>query len=434
MTTPYNADFDGDEMNMHVPQSYESTSELKNICHVPKQIISPKANKPVMGLVQDSLLGIALFTLRDTFLTREQVMNLMMWVQNEDMEGWLPMPAVLRPVPLWTGKQIMSMIIPKQIQLFKPGGGEDKYFSADDSTVLVQQGQLMSGVMMKQIVGDGAGGLVHTVWLDLGPEACCLFMTQAQRVVNNWLVMSGATISCSDIVPSEKVTRNMQNLVEQGEKRYHESCELFSNSERVKKEGKYKGQGRITDAFEVEINASLNDILQEANKKAVEDISFRYNNFQKMVWAGSKGKATNLAQVLGIVGQQNIEGARITLGFNRRTLPHFHKDDHGLDARGFVKQNFFRGLAPYSFYFHMMGGREGLSDTAVKTSRTGYIQRKLVKAIEDVKVCYDGTVRDSTGSISNPRSLRRPPLDISCCLERVPRGARAERVSCFCTR
>lgn len=118
-----------------------------------------------------------------------------------------------------------------------------------------------------------------------------------------------------------------------------------------------------------------------------------------MVWAGSKGKDTNLAQVMGIVGQQNIEGARIRPGFNRRTLPHFCKDDHGLESRGFVKRNFFNGLNPMEFFFHTMGGREGLSDTAVKTSRTGYIQRKLVKAIEDVTVQYDATVRDSNGSI-----------------------------------
>ncbi len=127
-------------------------------------------------------------------------------------------------------------------------------------------------------------------------------------------------------------------------------------------------------------------MLEQSNKEAIKDISFRYNNFQKMVWAGSKGKMENLSQVLGIVGQQNIEGQRISLGFSKRTLPHFSRDNHGLEARGFVKQNFYRGLSPSSFFFHTMGGREGLSDTAVKTSRTGYIQRKLIKAIEDVKV------------------------------------------------
>lgn len=113
--TPYNADFDGDEMNMHVPQSYEAAAELKNICHVPTQIVTPKANKPVMGIVQDALLGISLFTLRDTFLTKEQVMNLIMWV--DDWDGQLPMPAIMKPQPLWTGKQLISLIIPKKITM-----------------------------------------------------------------------------------------------------------------------------------------------------------------------------------------------------------------------------------------------------------------------------------------------------------------------------
>jgi len=118
-----------------------------------------------------------------------------------------------------------------------------------------------------------------------------------------------------------------------------------------------------------------------------------------MVWAGSKGKPTNITQVIGVVGQQNIEGARIRFGFNRRTLPHFQKDDNGPESRGFVKTNYFKGLKPGEFFFHTMGGREGLSDTAVKTSKTGYLQRKLVKALEDVISRYDGTVRDSLGNI-----------------------------------
>ena len=101
VTSPYNADFDGDEMNMHVPQSYESMAEIKEIMAVQKQILAPQSNKPCMGIVQDSLLGIMLFTLRDTFLEMDRVMNLLMWI---DYTGMLPTPAIIKPRPLWTGK------------------------------------------------------------------------------------------------------------------------------------------------------------------------------------------------------------------------------------------------------------------------------------------------------------------------------------------
>jgi len=132
-------------------------------------VVTPKNNKPVMGIVQDALLGICLFTLRDTFLTKEQVMNLIMWVDN--WKGDIPMPSILKPVPLWTGKQIMSMIIPEKITMHRKGDGG--WFSEDDSEVYILRGRLIQGIMNKAIVGDGAGGLVHIIWLDLSPEDTC---------------------------------------------------------------------------------------------------------------------------------------------------------------------------------------------------------------------------------------------------------------------
>lgn len=118
-----------------------------------------------------------------------------------------------------------------------------------------------------------------------------------------------------------------------------------------------------------------------------------------MIWAKSKGSDTNLTQIVGILANQNVEGRRIPDGFNRRTLPHFCKDDKSPEPKGFVYSSFYTGLKPHEFFFHSMGGREGLSDTAVKTARTGYIQRKLIKALEDVIVKYDGSVRDSQGNL-----------------------------------
>ena len=118
-----------------------------------------------------------------------------------------------------------------------------------------------------------------------------------------------------------------------------------------------------------------------------------------MVVAGSKGSFINISQMSACVGQQIVEGKRVPFGFKFRTLPHFTKDDYSPEARGFVENSYLRGLTPQEFFFHAMAGREGLIDTAVKTAETGYIQRRLVKALEDVMVAYDGTVRNSLGDI-----------------------------------
>lgn len=194
-------------MNMHVPQSYESLAELKHIAHVPNQIVTPKNNAPVMGIVQDSLLGIYLFTLRSTFLTREQVMNLVIWI--EDFEGDLPLPAIIKPEPLWSGKQVISLIINKRINMAFMKDDLDK-LNPKDNSIIIDKGELLTGALNKEIIGSGAGGLVHISWLDVSPTSTCEFMTVAQRIVNAWLVDQGFTCGASDVVPPAELKRKMK--------------------------------------------------------------------------------------------------------------------------------------------------------------------------------------------------------------------------------
>ena len=210
--TPYNADFDGDEMNMHVPQTYQSLAEIKHIAHVSKQIITPKNNAPVMGIVQDSLLGVYLFTLRDTFLTREQIMNLVIWIEGSDsredfdglLPGQLPMPAILKPVPLWTGKQVMSMVIPSKIssENYKDKTRDNIFRNPKDVNMIIRKGELITGALQKEIVGSGAGGLIHIIWLEIGPDATNHFITTTQRIVTNWLMHNSFSVGAADIVPT----------------------------------------------------------------------------------------------------------------------------------------------------------------------------------------------------------------------------------------
>lgn len=204
VTTPYNADFDGDEMNLHVPQSLETRAEIEQLAMVPRNIITPQSNKPVMGIVQDTLTAVRKMTKRDVFLTQEQMMNLLMFLPIWD--GKIPMPAILKPKPLWTGKQLFSLIIPGHVSLIRnhsthPDDEDDgpyKWISPGDTKVLIENGELLSGIVCSKTVGKSAGNLLHVVFQEMGHEICGLFYWHIQTVVNNWLLIEGHSIGIGD--------------------------------------------------------------------------------------------------------------------------------------------------------------------------------------------------------------------------------------------
>ena len=397
VTTPYNADFDGDEMNMHMPQSYETLSEIINIMHVPKQIVSPQSNRPVMGIVQDTLIGIKLFTARDNFITLDQVMNLVMWISDIDIN--LPEPAILKPVPLWTGKQIFSLILPNnpKINLIRFTAESNKEYEKKlnliDSFVLIENSELIQGIICKRTVGSSSGGLIHCIWNECGPDSTLKFLSNCQRLINNWLLLSGWTVGISDIISDEKTNKIVQSKIKE---QTIEIKKLLQNAQSGKLECQ-PGKG-LLETFEVKANQILNRARDTAGNEVQKSLKTS-NHLKNMFLAGSKGNLTNISQIIACVGQQNVEGKRIPFNFNKRTLPHFVKDDFGPESRGFVENSYLSGLTPQEFFFHAMAGREGIIDTAVKTSETGYIQRRIIKALEDVMIKYDGTVRNSLGNL-----------------------------------
>lgn len=393
VTTPYNADFDGDEMNMHVPQNLESKAEIMKLMHVPKQIVTPQSNRPVMGLVQDVLLGIKLFTMRDTFVCKEDLFNILMWIEN--WNGEIPKPAILKPKPLWTGKQIISMIIP-QINYIRPNEADERTFYEKDTAVIIKRGELLVGSFSKPFVGSTRGSLIGCIWIDYGPDEAKNFLTYAQRIINNWLLLHGFTVGIGDTIATNEILQTIEKKVHQAKKEFYEALKDTEKEDKtiiVHQPGK-----TIIESFEHKVNSLLNDCRADVGKLLNENIG-KENNIKTMILAGSKGTNINISQISGLVGQQNVEGKRIPFGFLKRTLPHFLKDDYGPESKGFVANSYYKGLTPEEFFFHTMGGREGLIDTAVKTSQTGYMQRRLVKAMEDVMVQYDSTVRDSYGNI-----------------------------------
>lgn len=393
VTTPYNADFDGDEMNMHAPQTLETKAEIKHIMHVPKQIVTPQSNRPVMGLNQDSLLAIRLFTFRDVFLTRSQVYDLIM--QIDDFDGNLPKPAILKPTPLWTGKQMLSLILPK-INYFRYVEEDVRKFYQNDDSVIIRRGELLSGILNKSNVGPTRGSLIGCIWIDFGPEKTKDFFTYIQKIVNNWLLITGFSVGISDTIISPDLVAQIEAKRFNAKNKF---LEILQDTQKYDKRIIIHQPGKtIIQSFEIEVNKELNNCRGEIGKILKDNVG-NENNIKKMILAGSKGNDINISQITGLVGQQNVEGQRIKFGFQKRTLPHFLRDDFGLESRGFVSNSYYKGLTPEEFFFHTMGGREGLIDTAVKTSQTGYMQRRLVKALEDVMIQYDSTVRDSHGNM-----------------------------------
>nr|AOE43182.1 RNA polymerase II largest subunit/RNA polymerase II core subunit [Synstelium polycarpum] len=395
VTTPYNADFDGDEMNLHVPQTLETRAEVIEIMMVPRQIVSPQSNRPVMGIVQDTLLGSRLFTKRDTFVERDLMMNILMWLPSWD--GKIPHPAILKPKHLWTGKQLFSLIIPK-INLQRTTSThndkeKERSDMASDTVVLIDQGELLAGILCKRSLGTANGSIIHVVMNEHGHDSCRLFIDQTQTVVNHWLINHGFTVGIGDTIADSATMAKVQQSISSAKTQVKELIIKAQSNQFDCQPGR-----SMLDSFEKEVNRVLNTARDDAGTSAQKSL-LESNNVKAMVNAGSKGSFINISQMMACVGQQNVEGKRIPFGFQSRTLPHFTKDDYGPESRGFVENSYLRGLTPQEFFFHAMGGREGLIDTAVKTSETGYIQRRLVKAMEDVSVKYDATVRNSLGDV-----------------------------------
>lgn len=390
VTSPYNADFDGDEMNLHVPQSEETRAELSQLAAVPLQIVSPQSNKPVMGIVQDTLCGIRKLTLRDTFLNYEMVQNILFWIPEWD--GVVPPPAILKPKPLWTGKQMVSMTIPSGI-FMQRFDDSNPVTSPKDNGMLVYKGRVMYGVVDKKTVGSSAGGLIHTIFREKGPYVCAQFVGNIQKVVNYWLLHNGFSIGIGDTIADAGTVANVTNTIAAAKERVEDITKRAYANKLNPEPGM-----TLRESFEHAVILELNGARDTSGREAENSLQDG-NNVKQMVSAGSKGSFINISQMSACVGQQIVEGKRIGFGFADRSLPHFTRDDYSPESKGFIENSYLRGLSPQEFFFHAMAGREGLIDTAVKTAETGYIQRRLVKALEDIMVQYDGSARNSLGDI-----------------------------------
>ena len=386
-TKPYNADFDGDEMNLHMPQDVEAEMELKHLAAVPYQIISPANNGSIVGIFQDSLLGSFRFTRKDINFTPRDAMNLLMHFKEVNVNELVGKDVI-------SSFDILSQIMPPLTLKYKNKlFGDDEDFSTSNNVLDIKNGQIYRGQLDKGIFGKGTKGLLQRVVNDFGNMRAAKFIDDLQNIVTNYMRSSAYSVGISDLIANkatsdaivEKITNKKQDVVDL---LHQTQLGVFTN-----KTGKTNHE-----QLESEVNGILNEAAAESGKIGRKNLE-QDNRFVIMVNAGSKGSDLNISQMISCLGQQNVDGKRIPYGFDDRTLPHFKKYDDSPGARGFVENSFIGGLTPEELFFHAMGGRVGLIDTAVKTSQTGYIQRRLIKGMEDFKIEYDMTVRNHHNKI-----------------------------------
>ncbi|KAJ5106015.1 DNA-directed RNA polymerase III largest subunit [Penicillium alfredii] len=404
---PYNADFDGDEMNLHVPQTEEARAEAMELMGVKNNLATPKNGEPIISAIQDFISAAFLLSSKDNFFDRRSFSQICLYMLGPETRFDLPPPSVLKPQMLWTGKQVFNILMhpnkddPVLVNLdascrqFKqPKDGRPKDLDPNDAWLVIRNSEVMCGVMDKSTIGSGKKDNVFYIMLrDFGPAAAAEGMNRLSKLSARWFSNMGFSIGITDVYPSEKLIQSKNDLVETA---YAQCDEVIAKYKAGTLE-KYPGCDEL-QTMENQLSGILSKVRQQAGDECIAQLS-KYNSPLVMATSGSKGSSINVSQMVALVGQQIIGGQRVQDGFQDRTLPHFPKNARQPPSKGFVRNSFFSGLEPTEFIFHAMSGREGLVDTAVKTAETGYMSRRLMKSLEDLSTLYDDTVRNSSAAI-----------------------------------
>lgn len=423
----YNADFDGDEMNMHFPQSEVSRAEALQIADTDHQYLSATAGAPLRGLIQDHLSVSVWMTNRDTFFDRQSYQQLLYnclrpesgHVVGERIQT-VP-PAVIKPVPRWTGKQVITTILlnimPEDcepLNMTSAAKVPAKQWAAgsEEGLVFIDDGHLITGILDKSQLGPSGGGLIHSVHEVYGPTAAGKLLSILGRLLTKFLHMRAFSCGMDDLRLTPVGEQTRRDTLKDAHKIGLEVAakyvtledsmpsstdpELLSRLEDVLRDDQ-KQAG--LDAMTQKRNADLSSSITKACLPSGLVKQFPKNQMQNMTVSGAKGTAVNANLISCNLGQQTLEGRRVPIMVSGKSLPCFKPYETNIRAGGYIADRFLTGIRPQEYYFHAMAGREGLIDTAVKTSRSGYLQRCLIKGMEGLKVEYDTSVRDSDGSM-----------------------------------
>lgn len=422
----YNADFDGDEMNMHFPQNEVARAEALQIADTDHQYISTTQGKPLRGLIQDHLsVSIALCN-RDTFFTKGDYHSLIYsalrpesgHILSERLQ--LVPPAIIKPVPRWTGKQVVTTIL-KNLTPANCGGltmhgdtqlkAEQWGPKSEEGVVRIQDGELITGILDKSQIGQSSGGLVHAAHEVYGSAIASKLLSCLGRLLTRLLNMRAFSCGMDDLRltdAGEKARlRALEEANQMGLKIASKYVSLEGNTnpannlllerlEEVLREDKKQ------EGLDLLMNQGTKDITDNVQKACIPnglEKPFPKNQMQAMTTSGAKGSRVNASLISCNLGQQVLEGRRVPLMVSGKTLPCFKPFETDIGSAGYIRSRFLTGIRPHEYYFHHMAGREGLIDTAVKTSRSGYLQRCVIKGLEGLMVSYDASVRDADGSV-----------------------------------
>ncbi|XP_073308006.1 LOW QUALITY PROTEIN: DNA-directed RNA polymerase III subunit 1-like [Primulina huaijiensis] len=400
---PYNADFDGDEMNMHVPQTEEARTEALTLMGVQNNLCTPKNGEILVASTQDFLTSSYLITRKDTFYDRASF-SLMCSYMGDAMDPIdLPTPAIVKPLELWTGKQLFSILLRPHAKMRvyvnfnvaeKNCQKSAETMCPKDGFVCIRNSELISGQLGKVTLGNGnKDGLYSVLLRDYEAHAAAACMNRLAKLSARWIGDHGFSIGINDVQPEDILNKKKKDTIHEQYGKCTEYINTYKSGKLVPLPGCNKAQ-----TLEANITAVLKEIRESTAKVCMDNLNWR-NSPLIMSQCGSKGSPINICQMIACVGQQSVGGRRAPNGFIDRTLPHFEREAKDPDAKGFVQNSFYSGLTATEFFFHTMGGREGLVDTAVKTAETGYLSRRLMKSMEDLSVHYDNSVRNSSACI-----------------------------------
>jgi DNA-directed RNA polymerase beta' subunit len=365
--------FDGDEMNIHIAQAVQPRNELKRIANVKYQIIGAKDSNPIIGCVQDALSGSYLLTKLDTKIKGSDVANFLCNTSSETKNE-------IDLDKIYTGHEIFSHIIPKGIN--------NTVIKYDKKVLEFLDGDLKIGVLDKSTLSKVKNSIIHFIWDKYGPDKTRRFIDDSQRLALAYLNYHGFTFGVRDCMTDPKIDEQIKKMIQNKLLEYNISLTQYENeTDQIN-----------TSIVEANLSSELNAFSSEIGNIIMKSLG-PDNNLFVCVDSKSKGSLMNMQHMMGCVGQKSVEGTRIKKKVENRSLPIFHKDDDTPEARGFIKSSFFDGLSSYEFFYDAMAGREGLIDTAIKTAKTGYIQRQLIKGLEDLTIKYDNTNRNAKNVI-----------------------------------
>ncbi|MBP1922578.1 DNA-directed RNA polymerase subunit A' [Halorubrum alkaliphilum] len=380
---PYNADFDGDEMNMHALQNEEARAEARVLMRVQEQILSPRFGGNIIGAIQDHISGTYLLTHSNPEFTETQALDLLRATRVDELPEADGVDDEGREY--WTGQTLFSELLPDDLSL--------EFTSSTGDAVVIENGQLIEGTIDEDAVGAFGGEVVDTLTKEYGETRARVFINEIASLAMRAIMHFGFSIGIDDESIPPEAEQQVDEAIGSAYDRVNELIETYRAGELESLPGR-----SVDETLEMKIMQTLGKARDSAGE--IADQHFGDDNpAVVMARSGARGSMLNLTQMAGSVGQQAVRGERINRGYEDRTLAHYKPDDLSAEAHGFVENSYRGGLTPEEFFFHAMGGREGLVDTAVRTSKSGYLQRRLINALSELEAQYDGTVRDTSGRI-----------------------------------